>query len=137
MLDTARVEELATLGQDAPVFLCGSVENEKDVWALFDRVICLAIDDETLRRRLAARVTNDFGKSAEELAMVLGWNATTEATYRELGATIIDATVPLDQVVDAVLASFEDERWDHGEADLDASRPPETAMDGESSYGAG
>jgi hypothetical protein len=40
------------------------------------------IDDQTLRRRLAARVSNDFGKSAEELAMVLGWNATTEATYR-------------------------------------------------------
>ncbi|WP_173083207.1 hypothetical protein [Phytohabitans rumicis] len=36
-------------------FLCGSVENEADVRDLFDLVVCLVIDEDTLRHRLATR----------------------------------------------------------------------------------
>lgn len=45
------------------VFLAGSVPNELDVWDLFDLVLCLVVDDETLRRRLESesRTDNDFG----------------------------------------------------------------------------
>lgn len=104
VLDAERVKALAANARDKHVFLCGSVENEKEVWDSFDQVICLVIDDDTVRRRLAARSNNDFGKSAEELQMVLGWNK-AQAQYREFGATIVDATVPLDLVVDAVLVA--------------------------------
>jgi hypothetical protein len=35
---------------------------------------------------------NQFGKAPEELAAVLGWQASHEADYRRYGAIIIDAT---------------------------------------------
>jgi hypothetical protein len=85
--------------------LCGSVENEVEVWDLFDLVICLVIDDQTLRRRLGNRTTNSFGKHPEELAAALKWNPGNEASYRRFGAVIIDGTRPPAEVADAILAA--------------------------------
>jgi dephospho-CoA kinase len=100
-----RVAELARAHEAGTVFLCGAVANEVDVWDLFDHVICLVADDDTLRHRLRARTTNDFGKDPGELAAILGWNATIRSRYEQFGATIIAATLPLPQVTDAVLAA--------------------------------
>jgi hypothetical protein len=84
-------------------FLFGAVANEREVWDLFDGVACLVIDDDTVRRRLATRTTNAFGKQPEELERILEWNRDHGAAYRRAGATIIDGARPVDQVVDAVL----------------------------------
>src|SRR5439155_16188338 len=77
-----RVVELATSARDDVAFLCGSVENEVEVWDLFDRVACLVIDDDTLRHRLATRTTNAFGKLPEQLAAAVAWNRDMETQYR-------------------------------------------------------
>jgi hypothetical protein len=92
----------ARLGQ--PVFLCGAASGDDVVWQRFARVIALVADERTIVRRLAAR-DNEFGKTPEELADVLFWHAGFEAAYRGFGATIIDATKPLPQVVAEVLAA--------------------------------
>ncbi len=84
------------------MFLSGSVENERDVWDLFAAVVCLVTDDATLFRRLAAR-PNPYGKAPDELANILEWNRTCGATYRRFGASIVDASQPLDAVVEDVL----------------------------------
>lgn len=84
------------------VFLSGSVDNELDVWDLFTTVICLVIDEATLRRRLVAR-PDHFGKAPDELVNILEWNRTCEANYRRFGASIVDASRPLDAVVENVL----------------------------------
>ncbi len=84
-------------------YIFGAVANEAAVWDFFDRVGCLAVDDATVSRRLATRTTNAFGKHREDLAHVLEWNATHESTYRSYGATIIDGSRPVDDVVEAVL----------------------------------
>jgi hypothetical protein len=86
-----------------PVFLCGSASGDDVVWQLFAKVIALIADERTIIARLAAR-DNDFGKTPEELADVLFWHAGFEAAYRGFGATIIDATRPLPDVVAEVLA---------------------------------
>ncbi len=100
-----RVADLVVPARDATVFLAGSVPNELDVWDLFDAVICLVVDDATLAHRLATRTGNDFGKTPAVRDAVLGWNATAALDYRRFGATIIDATRPLEVVVEEVLAS--------------------------------
>jgi hypothetical protein len=83
--------------------------NGHEVWHLFARVIYLSIDEPTLRRRVGSRTTNDFGKTPEELAAILEWHEFAERQHREAGATIIDATLPPDRMVDAVLeASLEE-----------------------------
>jgi thymidylate kinase len=85
------------------VFLCGSTANEGEVWSFFRLAIYLAIDSETLRHRLATRTSNDFGRSDYERDMVLGWHRVAEDDYRRYGATVVDGTRPLSEVVDEVL----------------------------------
>ncbi len=100
-----RVEALAAAARGKTAFLCGSVENEVEVWDLFDLVICLVIDDQTLRHRLRDRTNNGFGKHPEELAAALKWNPGNEASYRRFGAVIIDGTRPPAEVTNAILAA--------------------------------
>jgi hypothetical protein len=104
-ISRAEVEALAARMHGKTAFLCGSVENEAEVWDLFDLVVCVVIDDETLRDRLLTRTTNSFGKHPEELAAALEHNDGAESTYRRLGATIIDGRRPPAEIADAILAA--------------------------------
>jgi len=99
------VAALAAKVLDKTAFLCGSAENERDVWDLFDLVVCVVVDNETLRNRLLTRTTNSFGKHPEELAAALVRNDGAESTYLRLGATIIDGRRPPAEVADAILAA--------------------------------
>jgi dephospho-CoA kinase len=99
----SKVAALARRGQRRLVFLCGSTANENEVWELFSSVVYLAVDETTLRRRLASRTSNDFGKAPGELAAILEWHRDSERMYREFGVHVIDATLPLDRVVDLVV----------------------------------
>jgi hypothetical protein len=85
-----------------PLWLDGE---RNQVWHLFSKTIYLTIDEATLRERLATRTSNDFGKSDHELAAVLKWHKVGPEQYRTFGATIIDATQPLADVVDDVLTT--------------------------------
>jgi hypothetical protein len=85
------------------VFLVGTVDNELEVWDLFDVVVCLVIDDETLRHRLETRTNNRYGKPPHELDLIRGWNQSTEENYRRIGAVIVDATRGVDEAANAVL----------------------------------
>jgi hypothetical protein len=104
-ISRAGVETLAARTGDKTAFLCGSAENEIDVRDLFDLVVCLVVDSETLRDRLLTRTTNAFGKHPEELAAALGCNDDAESAYRRLGATIIDGRRPPAEVAAAILAA--------------------------------
>lgn len=111
-----RLAPLVERARGTTLFLCGSVENERDLWDAFDVVVALVADDTTITERIASRTTNDYGKRPEQLADILGWNATNERSYRGFGARIVDATQPLRDVVDQVVAA--------------AAQPPEEALPG-------
>jgi hypothetical protein len=98
-------ELVAALRDSGPgvTYVFGAVANEREVWDLFDVVGCLVIDDDTVRERLATRSTNAFGKHPADLERVLGWNHDQESSYRRFGASIIDGTRPIDEVVEEVL----------------------------------
>jgi hypothetical protein len=102
-----RVETLAAESRGRIAFLCGSAENEADVLDLFDLIVCLVIDEATLRHRLATRTTNTFGRHPEELAAALQWNPRMPALYGSFGATILDASRPLTEVVDGVVGAVQ------------------------------
>lgn len=87
-----------------PAFLCGVADGENAVWHLFDKVVALVADEQTIRRRIAAR-PDAFGKTEEELADVMSWFAGYEETHRGFGAIIVDAARPLPGVVADVLSS--------------------------------
>ncbi len=82
------------------LFVCGSSGNRDRFLPYFAKIFNLRIDDDTMRRRLQERTNNDFGKQPEELELMLTLNRNDE---RPAGAIDIDATQPLDQVVDEVL----------------------------------
>lgn len=88
---------------DKPVFLCGVADGEDKVWHHFNKVIALVVDEQTIRRRIAAREDNQFGKTEAEMADTLKWLKGYEQNYRKFGAIIVDATKPLNEVVNEIL----------------------------------
>lgn len=99
-----KVMQLAADAAERPIFLCGAVANEAEVWDLFACVVALDIDIETLKQRLATRTNNDFGKSHHELEQILAWHADGQASYLRVGHRLVDATKPIDEVVRDVIA---------------------------------
>jgi hypothetical protein len=123
-ISRVEVGALAARAHGQTAFLCGSAENEADVRDLFDLVVCLVVDHETLRSRLLARTANAFGKHPEELAAALGSNDGAEPAYRRLGATIIDGRRPPAKVAGAVLAAAAKTAPDHAGDDHQADLSP-------------
>jgi hypothetical protein len=52
LLRRSRVEELAEAAGTESVFLCGLVQNDDELWDLFDVKICLILDETTIRERI-------------------------------------------------------------------------------------
>lgn len=111
-MSRSMVEELAEKAKGKIIFLCGVVSNENEVWDLFDRVVALTVDEQTLRERLASRDNNEFGKSEDELQMVLEWHKLAEEQYRKHGAIVIDGTQPLEDVVERILEAVDVKRFE-------------------------
>jgi hypothetical protein len=82
------------------LFVCGSSSNRDRFLPYFTKIFNLRIDDDTMRRRLEERTNNDFGKQPEEVELMLTLNRSDE---KPAGAIDVDATQPLEQVVDEVL----------------------------------
>jgi hypothetical protein len=82
------------------LFVCGSSRNRDRFLPYFTKVFNLRIDDDTMRRRLEERTNNEYGKEPEEVELMLRLNRSDE---KPAGAIDVDATQPLDQVVDELL----------------------------------
>jgi hypothetical protein len=105
------VSELESPDPDV-LFVCGSSRNRDDFLPYFTKVFNLRIDDDTMRRRLQERVVNDVGKlppsnermwtpmEPEEVERMLELNRSDE---KPAGAIDLDATQPLNEVVDELL----------------------------------
>ena len=82
------------------LFVCGSSRNRDDFLPYFTKVFDLRIDDDTMRRRLGARTEDDWPLGDEGVELMLELNRRDEGPA---GAIEVDATRPLDEVVDEVL----------------------------------
>ena len=100
------VEKLLADNQAEFLFLCGVTGNDvAELWDLFSGVFALVVNDEqALRRRIVDRDEDGYGKNVHEIAALLQWQRTAAADYQELGAILVDASQPLEKVVDAILA---------------------------------
>jgi len=99
------VDEVRSLAADrgrAVTFFCGGSRNWQHFIDVFDKVFVLEIDRDTLQRRLAGRPEDEFGGRPEERELIVRLHASQQDLPR--GATVIDATVPLEHVVDAILS---------------------------------
>jgi len=99
------VQKLKEQAKNEPIFLCAITRNDvSELWDLFDTVIALTIDEETLRQRLASRTNNDVGKTPDELQVILKRQQTASEDYKKFGAVMVDATQPIERVVEQILA---------------------------------
>lgn len=105
------VEKLANSATNELVFLCGVTSNDtSELWDLFANVFALTIDEKTLRDRIISRTHNDFGKNPHEFADLLRWQQTAAEDYKEHGALLVDASQPIEKIVDEILARSQKKR---------------------------
>ncbi len=98
-----RVKALADRAKNKLIFLCGIPSNDLELAEYYGAVICLVIDEQTMKQRIASRETNNFGKAADELELMLYWHGKMLERYEKFGAIMIDASRPLDKVVEQVV----------------------------------
>lgn len=104
MMDRAHVERFAQEAKDKTIFLCGTTQNDEVVLDLFDSVVYLYLDEATLRQRMSNRLETEFSFAPHEQEAVLGWHNSSENVYRNRGAIMIDATRPINEVAETILA---------------------------------
>jgi dephospho-CoA kinase len=99
-----RIGELLERGREATLYVSGTVSNQGRFYPRFDAVVLLSAPAETLIDRLATRTTNDWGKSREERDVILRQLAEVEPLLRATCTHELDATQPLEVVVEQLVA---------------------------------
>jgi hypothetical protein len=82
------------------LFVCGSSRNRDRFLPYFTKIFNLRIDNDTMRRRLQERTNDDWLLGQEGVELMLRLNRSDE---KPAGAIDVDATQPLNQVVDELL----------------------------------
>lgn len=103
-LQTEKVRVVANQVTDRPVFMCGIPGNWREAIPMFDMVFCLTLDNESLEHRLTQRTNNDYGKAVHELRDILEWNKSMATDAKNLGAILVDASLPVGDIVDTILS---------------------------------
>ena len=88
---------------EAVTFFCGNSRNFSKFIELFDGVFVLEVDLDTMNRRIDERVAldpTDLGGKPEERELAVRLHQTKEDIPKN--GIIIDATRPLEQVVDEI-----------------------------------
>lgn len=98
-----RIAELLTAEDTDVLFVSACVPNQSHFYPRFDHIILLTASAELTVERLASRVNNPYGKSADEVAEVLRYKSTIEPMLRSVATAEIDTIASLDQVVAKVL----------------------------------
>jgi len=98
-----RITELLRRGADAPLFVSGAVSNQGRFYPQFDAVVLLSAPADVLLRRIATRTTNDYGKRAADRDLILRHVAEVEPLLRRTCTHEVDATQPVDVVVEQLV----------------------------------
>jgi broad-specificity NMP kinase len=102
--DVEKVKAYIASQEEAVTFFCGGSRNFAKFIDLFDGVFVLDVDLDTMNRRIDERVAldpTDFGGKPEERELAVRLHQTKEDIPKN--GIIIDATRPLEQVVDEIL----------------------------------
>lgn len=96
----------ALLAEDAAesLFISGCVSNQGKFYDRFDAVVLLRLPVDVLLQRVDSRVTNPYGKDPAERDRIMRHLDTVEPLLRATSTVEIDATRPLQEVVDVVEA---------------------------------
>jgi broad-specificity NMP kinase len=96
-----KVRALVADKRHSASFFCGGSRNFPAFIDLFDLVFVLDVDLDTLMQRLAERPDNEWGGKLAENHVIQRLHVTKEDL--PTGGIVIDATAPIERVVDAIL----------------------------------
>jgi shikimate kinase len=100
--DPGRLDELIAAGP-VTLYVCGGAANELELADRFSHVFLLEIDEATMLARVDTRPGNDWGRVGDTREHLRRFLPGYQAGLRAVGAIPVDATKPLDQVVNAIL----------------------------------
>lgn len=98
-----RIDKLLSRDDGRTLYVSGTVSNQGRFYSRFDAVVLLSAPAEVFLRRIESRSTNDYGKTVEERDLILGHLDEVEPLLRAICTHEIDATQPIDQVVDQLV----------------------------------
>jgi RNase adaptor protein for sRNA GlmZ degradation len=81
------------------LFVAGCKTNQGQFYSQFDHIVLLSAPADVLLARIATRTTNPYGKQPDERADILRYLAEVEPLLRASATAEIDATAPLQDVV--------------------------------------
>jgi dephospho-CoA kinase len=87
----------------ADVVVVGLSSNQEEYLPLFDKIIILHSEPETIVARINARTDNEYGKHPKEQQRLLNWRETYEKEMVAKGAILLDGERHIDEVVEDVL----------------------------------
>jgi len=85
------------------LFVAGCEENQARFHAQFDHIILLSAPLEVVMGRPAGRTSNPYGKTPEELSRIVDDVAAVEPLLRRVADHEVRTTIPLTEVVTAIL----------------------------------
>lgn len=101
------IQALLATEDTSVLFVAGCEENQVKFHTWFDHIILLSAPAEVLTQRLGTRTNNPFGKSAGEYRQFLADLAEVEPRLRAIADCEIDTTMPLSEVVRAILKAVD------------------------------
>lgn len=105
-----QMEKLLRLGENRDQFICGTSVNQSLFYPSFAAVFLLSVDHEIIARRLQTRTNNHFGKREGDIERVLEWKQEFESDIKRLGAIVINASEPLQEVLNQILNNINEDR---------------------------
>jgi dephospho-CoA kinase len=99
-----RIADLLAADGERPLFVSGCMSNQGKFYDRFDAVVLLSAPAEVILDRIETRTTNDYGKTSAERALVLHHLDSVEPRLRATCTHEVDASRPLESVVDALIA---------------------------------
>jgi len=97
-----RLDALLAGHDDGELFVSGCVANQGRFYPRFDAVVLLSAPADVLLERVAARESNDYGKTDAQRELILHDLAAVEPLLRAGATAEIDTRAPLDEVVDGL-----------------------------------
>jgi len=99
-----RMADLLAADHGRALFVSGCMSNQGKFYDRFDAVVLLAAPADVILDRIEALTTNDYGKTPAERTLVLHHLASVEPRLRATCTHELDASRPLGEVVDALIA---------------------------------
>jgi AAA domain len=99
-----RIAQLLTSGDERTLYVSGCMSNQGKFYDRFDAIVLLSGPVEVILDRVESRTTNDYGKGPGERDLILSHHRSVEPLLRATCTHEIDASKPLDDVVDELIA---------------------------------